>query len=384
MTPAASGPFIRISCRLIARSLTGLRSRLRCRPGSQWAPDARRGAGSRLGCPMLPSPGLPVRCCRRSAIALASPWSRFSTTHGTLPFSLHTAAHLAQPGAAAAGDRVQLSADLHQPRDSEGNRQQGPQHQAHPQDGARVRDDADPLSDGPVVPAARPHHAQRRHQVLAQRVQRCHRRARAAPPATRALPAGPALSAAAVQDDVLRRDHPDDRRRDRSDRRLHRRIDQPPCVPGWPARHVYGLHFHAGLLAGSRGGRALSAAGLADPAPAEEDQPAVEGEGAAGARAVGPHRRNGRGRRRDPRQRHVPSRTRRHQRSPGQDLRDPLRRLQAQVLRQVPQQFPGPDHAVFLLLGRRLPRDQGQACRSARSSPCSPPTRTSSRRGRSS
>ena len=50
------------------------------------------------------------------------------------------------------------------------------------------------------------------------------------------LPAGAALSAAAVQDDVLRRDHSDDRRRDRSDRRLHRRVDQPAGLPGRPAR----------------------------------------------------------------------------------------------------------------------------------------------------
>ena len=65
----------------------------------------------------------------------------------------------------------------------------------------------------------------------------------------------------------------------------------------------------------------------------------VEAASAAGARAVRPHRRNGRRRRRDPRQRHVPARARRHQRPAGQDLRDPLRHLQAQVLRQVPEQL---------------------------------------------
>ena len=83
--------------------------------------------------------------------------------------------------------------------------------------------------------AARAHHAERRDQVLAQRLQRRRRRAHGAPPAARALPAGAALSAAAVQDDVLRRDDPDDHRRDRPDRRLHRRVDRVARVPGRPA-----------------------------------------------------------------------------------------------------------------------------------------------------
>ena len=87
--------------------------------------------------------------------------------------------------------------------------------------------------------------------------------------------------------------------------------------------------------------------------------------------AVRSHRRIGRGLRGDPRQRHAAARARRHQPPAGQDLRDPLRHLQAQVLRQVPEQLPGADHAVLLLFGRRLPGDQGQpfarrACRRAR------------------
>ena len=45
----------------------------------------------------------------------------------------------------------------------------------------------------------------------------------------------------------------------------------------------------------------------------------------------------------------------------GQDLRHPPQHLQAQVLRQVPEQLPGPDHAVLLLRGRRLLRDHGRA-----------------------
>ena len=62
----------------------------------------------------------------------------------------------------------------------------------------------------------------------------------------------------------------------------------------------------------------------------------------------------------NPRQRHDPARARRHQPSARQDLRDPLRHLQAQVLRQVPEQLPRADHAVLLLLGGRIPGDQGE------------------------
>ena len=302
--------------------------------------------------PRVPIPGWHFRAAQELSVDGAA-------THGTLPLSLHFRAHLAQPGAAPDRHGAQLSADLRQPRNSERDRQQRHRREAHPQDAAGLRRHADLLPDGAVVPAARPHHAQWRDQVLAQRLQRRHRRACAAPPAARSLPAGPALSAAAVQDDVLRRDHSDDRRRNRPDRRLHRRVDQPARVPGWPAGHLHGLHFHAGLLAGSRRGRALSAAGMADSAPAKEDQPAFEGAGAAGARAVGSDRRNGRRCRRDPRQRHVPSRAGGHQRSPGQDLRDPLRRLQTQVLRQVPEQLPRTNHAILLLRGRRVSGDPG-------------------------
>ena len=46
-----------------------------------------------------------------------------------------------------------------------------------------------------------------------------------------------------------------------------------------------GVHLHAGLVAGPRRGRALSAAGLPDPAAAAQDQPARQGAGADGARS---------------------------------------------------------------------------------------------------
>ena len=93
-----------------------------------------------------------------------------------------------------------------------------------------------------------------------------------------------------------------------------------PAVPGRPAGDLPDLHLHAGLVAGPRRDRALSAAGVADPAPAEEDQPALEGAGADRPAAVRPDRRVGGRRRRDPQQRHLPSGARGHQRAAGQDL----------------------------------------------------------------
>ena len=164
----------------------------------------------------------------------------------------------------------------------------------------------DLVPDGAVVPAARADHDQRRDQVLAQRVPRHRRRAHDAAPAARSLREGAALPAAAVQDDVGRRDHPDDRLRDRAHRQFHRRVDQPAGLPGRPAAHLPGLHLQPESVAGPRCGRALSAAGLPDSAAAAQDQRAVEGARADRARAVGSHRRIGGRLGRDPRQRHVP------------------------------------------------------------------------------
>ncbi len=75
-----------------------------------------------------------------------------------------------------------------------------------------------------------------------------------------------------------------------------------------------------------------------------------------GARAVRPRRRDRRQDRRDPYQRHVELRARRHRRPARPDLQDPLRPLPVEIPGQVHQQFPGPGHAIPVLPGRRLVR----------------------------
>ena len=91
------------------------------------------------------------------------------------------------------------------------------------------------------VPALRrlpgPGADQRRLQVRHQRLPGHHRRAHAAAAALRALLPHPALSAAAFPAHVVGRDRHDDHRRDRGDRRLHRRRLRPAGVPGRHADH---------------------------------------------------------------------------------------------------------------------------------------------------
>ena len=71
----------------------------------------------------------------------------------------------------------------------------------------------------------------------------------------------------------------------------------------------------------------------------------------AGRAHRGECRRHGR----DPFQRHLELRARRHRQPAGSHLPDPLRAVSAQVLRQIPEQPAVADHAVPVLPDRRLP-----------------------------
>ncbi len=129
-----------------------------------------------------------------------------------------------------------------------------------------------------------------------------------------------------------------------------------PALLGGPGADGAGLHHHPELLArpDRRGNRRGSACHHS--ADAQAADPPWPRTAADGTRAFRSRRRDRRRHRRDPHQRYVELRTRRHRRPSRHDLQDPLRPLSVEVPGQVHQQLPGAGHAVPVLPRRRLVR----------------------------